>query len=179
MKLTTVRATASISAQIFNESPDIQGALTTTFAEDLTNLGLDSLYSRNLAAAELMAMASDTMTFNTFPLVQINGVAATGDDRAPLLLNSIHGFSIKVSEDDGATASGFITVTVAEIGSVSGSNMVRQMVAGDTLIMMSNLGWPALSGSLISIVGSAALANVKILITLFGHSSNDAGGYGS
>lgn len=120
------------------------------------------------------------MMIDSFPSVELNGVSLDGDDKQPLLINSIHGYAVKVIADEGLTPTGAVNVSVLDIGSITGvTGAEHRLMAGDSLVVMTELGWPPLGTAQIEISEVGTLTNCKVAFCLFGHSTATALGYGS
>lgn len=181
MLLDTISAEFRVAARLYSNTPGVSGAIQTNISRNLADLGLDALCTYVVPAGNL---AGVSMVFDDFPTVELNGVAVNGDDKLPLTINSIHGVCIQILADkdaDGADEpkTGEVTVTLAQIGSQTGSPAVRKMVAGDDFLNTTVLGWPGVTASTLTIAGSADLDLCSVVIALFGSSAGTAGGYGT
>lgn len=181
MLLDTISASFNVSARLYSNTPGISGSIQTNISRNLADLNLDALFTQVIPAADLV---STSMVFDDFPTVELDGVAAYGDDKQPLTINSIHGICIQILADKDADGvdlpkAGEVTVTLAQIGNPSGSPAVRKMVAGDDFLNTTVLGWPGVTASTLTIAGNADLADCSVVIALFGSSAGTAGGYGS
>lgn len=175
MFINNIKASFSVRSELNSEDEGVQGAIVTTIEQDLAYLGLDAFYSFCIDGEDLA-----TMMFDSFPSVDLNGVALDGDDKEPLLINSIHGYAVKVIPDEGLTPTGAVNVSILDIGSITGvTGAEHRLTAGDSLLVMTELGWPPLATAQIEITEVGTLANCKVAFCLFGHSTATALGYGS
>ena len=175
MTATNVSASFNLQAQIYPDSSAINGAVAISINEDLNSLGLDSVYTRQFLNAELDGL---TITYDTFPTVEKDGVVELGEDKQPLVLNMINAIAIQVSKVDSTLAAvGFITVTFTDFGSSTAAT--RSFKVGESLMQTTSLGWPADAGGSIVIVGDATLTNTKLVIAIAGDTTASGTGYGS
>jgi len=175
MYIDKIKASFSVESALNSEDSGVQGSVNTLIGQDLTYLGLDSFYSFCIDGENLA-----TMMFDSFPSVELNAVALDGDDKQPLLINSIHGYAIKVIADAGLTPTGAVNVSILDIGSITGvTGAEHRLIAGDSLVVMTDKGWPPLATAQIELAEVGTLANCKVAFCLFGHSTATALGYGS
>ena len=175
MFIDKIKASFTVDAALNSEDSGVQGSVNTTIGQDLTYLGLDAFYSFCVDGEDLA-----TMLIDDFPSVELNAVALDGDDKQPLLINSIHGYAIKIIPDAGLVATGTVNIAIKDIGSAAGGvGAVHYLVPGDSLVVMTDKGWPPLATSQIEITEDATLTNCKVAFCLFGHSTATALGYGS
>lgn len=181
MILSNIKANFAVQANLYNGQEGINGQIQIQTNQSLDGLGLDALYSIVIPAATLNAAGSTGYNYTAFPSVQLNGVAVNGDDKLPLVLNVISGYSIQVIDDtdSATTAVGSITTTVTRIGNALSTPAVHSMVTGDCLTNLTQKGWQGLSNSAIKIVAntSVTLANCNIVFTLFGKTTGTGSGY--
>jgi len=176
MYIDKIKASFSVESALNSEDAGVQGTVNTLIGQDLTYLGLDSFYSFCIDGEDLAA----PMLIDSFPSVELNAVSLDGDDKQPLLINSIHGYAIKVIADEGLTPTGAVNVSVLDIGNITGvTGAEHRLVAGDSMVVMTDKGWPPLGTSQIEISEVGTLANCKIAFCLFGHSTATALGYGT
>lgn len=174
MFVNTINSSFAVSSLLQSEEAGIQGGVATLIGQDLGYLGLDSFYSF-ITTGETFG----TVTLDSFPSVDRNGVSLEGDDKQPLLLNSIHGYCLKVIPNEGAAATGQVKINITEIGTLIGDGANNHILApGDSLVVMTSLGWPARALSSIELTEIGTLANCKVAFAIFGHSTNTALGYG-
>ncbi len=174
MNVTSIQHIFSLKAAIISQSANVQGPLTVEINRNLSSLGLDSAYTRAFSNAELDGL---TLTFDSWPNVELGGAAVAGDDNAPLLLASTHAliFYAEAVEPEVAVT-GFINVTLTRLGGVSGA--VNSIVAGESFSKDTMLGWPSNPLSSIVITGSSDLTNTRLVMGVVGSTSTSGTGYG-
>ncbi len=166
----------NLDVQLYNEQPGLNGALNTSVTGTLSDLGLDSAYTKVFEAAELVSI---TKTYNSFPTVDLGGSPVDGDDKQPLLLNSIHAIALQVLEIDPDTPGvGYVTLTLEKVGGASSSVSTLHVVTGDSIILQTRLGWPYHADTEITLTGSASLAGVRVVLALVGSAAGNGYGYG-
>lgn len=176
MIINNIDSRFSLDVQLYNEQPGLNGAITTSITGSLSDLGLDSAYTKVFAAAELVSI---TKTFNGFPSVDLGGSPVDGDDKQPLLLSSTHAIALQVLEiDPESPGVGYVTVTLEKVGGASASVSTLHVVTGDSIILQTRLGWPWHADTEITITGSSDLAGVKVAFAIVGSSVNTGLGYG-
>lgn len=175
MFIDKIKASFSVESALNSEDSGVQGTVNTIIGQDLTYLGLDSFYSFCIDGEDLA-----TMMIDSFPSVELNAASLDGDDKQPLLINSIHGYAIKVIADEGLTPTGAVNVSVLDIGNITGvTGAEHRLVAGDSMVVMTDKGWPPLGTSQIELTEVGTLTNCKVAFCLFGHSTATALGYGT
>ena len=179
MLLTNINASFRVGANLFNEQPNVNGAIEIQTSQSLDGLALDSLYSVIIPAATLVAASSSTYLYNNFPTVKLNGTLIAGDDKLQLTLNAIHGYSIQLVDATGATGVGTITATITHIGNALATPASHGMAVGDCLTCLTTKGWTGVSNSAIQITANTGvtLANCNIIFTIFGKASGSGSGY--
>lgn len=174
MFIDKIKASFSVESALNSEDSGVQGTVNTIIGQDLTYLGLDSFYSFCMDGEDM----SGGMMIDSFPSVELNAVSLDGDDKQPLLINSIHGYAVKVIADEGLTPTGVLSFSILDIGSVTGvTGAEHQLIAGDSLVVMTDKGWPPLPTAQIEMGGT--MTNCKVAFCLFGHSTATALGHGT
>lgn len=181
MILTNINANFSVQANLYNGQEGINGQIQIQTSQSLNGLGLDALYSVVIPAATLNAAGAGGYNYTGFPNVLLNSATLYGDDKLPLVLPVINGYSIQVIEDtnDVSVAAGSITTTVTRIGNALATPAVHSLVTGDCLTCLTSKGWTSQSNSAIKIVANTVttLVNCNIVFTLFGKTTGSGSGY--
>ncbi len=174
MTITNLSTFLTVSSSTFPGVSGITGASDIQIFEDLSPLSLNSAYAKEFQNSDL---ANLTKTYNDFPTVELGGVPVADVSNQPLLLNAMHLIYIRLSkEDPEIAATGYVTVTLTDLGSSSPST--RSLVVGDSFRQLSALGWPADAAGSIGLAGSVDLTNTKVLIVLAGSTVGYGLGYG-
>jgi hypothetical protein len=175
MFVNKITASVSVGSSLNSTDAGVQGAIDTLIDQDLTYLPLDEFYSFVVTGEALVST-----TLAAFPNVTRNGVALKGDDKNNLLLNSIHGYILKVIPTPGLTATGHVRINITEMGTLAdGGASNHFLTSGDSLVVMTNKGWPARNNTSIVITEVDTLTNCKVAFAIFGASTATATGYGS
>ena len=179
MLLSNINASFRVGANLYNEQPNVNGAIEIQTSQSLDGLGLDSLYSVIIPAATLVAASSSTYLYNNFPTVKLNGTLIAGDDKLQLTLNAVHGYSIQLVDGTGVTGVGTITATITHLGNAVATPASHGMAVGDCLTCLTTKGWQGVSNSAIQITANTGvtLANCNIIFTVFGKASGSGSGY--
>ena len=177
MLVTNIAASLNLGVELYNDQPGLNGALSTSVSSNLNNLGLDSAYTRVFSASELVT----AKVYNGFPSVDLGGSPVLGDDKQPLLLNSIHAVALQVIEiDPDVPGVGYVTITLERVGGASASISTHHLATGDSMILLTPLGWPFHVDTEITIAASTspALANVNVVFAIVGSAGDTGLGYG-
>jgi hypothetical protein len=162
MFVNKITASVSVGSALNSEDVGVQGTINTLIAQDLTYLPLDSFYSFVVTGEALVST-----TLAGFPNVTRNGSALVGDDKDPLLLNSIHGYI-------------HVRINITEMGTLAdGGASNHFLTSGDSLVVMTDKGWPPRNNTSIVITEVDTLTNCKVAFAIFGSSTATATGYGS
>jgi len=173
MQINAVQASFNLSANTYPTDTGISGSIPVAITEDLRYLNLNSAYVNLFSTTDLVSL---TKTFNTFPTVNLGGATVLGEDKQPLLLNSIHAIVIRCLKINSAVAStGSITATFTKLGTSAAST--RSFVPGDSLFLTTSLGWPAVATTALAITGSSTLTNTQLVVAFVGHTSATGTGY--
>lgn len=178
MIITQLSSFFGVKGNLVTDTPGAQGAIEKSFTSNLSDLALDSLYTKLFIPAEINSLP---WRYYSFPTVDrtINGTGAVvedGDDRQPLLLNSVHAIAIDVVADTGGTPSGYITVSLKKVGGAGATAAVHKLEPGEGLMVQTRYGWPAHADTEIIITGST-LVDAKVSFALVGHTANTGTGY--
>jgi hypothetical protein len=167
MFVNKITASVSVGSALNSEDVGVQGTVNTLIAQDLTYLPLDSFYSFVVTGE---ALTSTTLA--GFPNVTLNGTTLNGNDKEPLLLNLIHGYTLKVIPTPGLTATGNVRINITNLGTLTGGGASNHILyAGDSLTVMTDTGWPAMVGTAIAITEVGTLTNCKVAFAIFGSSA--------
>ena len=181
MTLSNIKASFSVQANLYNGQEGINGQIQIQTSQSLDGLGLDALYSVVIPAATLVAVGSGGYNYTGFPNVLLNSAVLYGDDKLPLVLPVINGYSIQIIEDtnDATVAAGSITATITRIGNALATPAVHSLVTGDCLTCLTSKGWTSHTNSVVKIVANTAttLANCNVVFTLFGKTTGSGSGY--
>jgi hypothetical protein len=173
MTINAINAAFGLNVSNYPTATGLSGGIPVSINQDLRYLNLNSAYVNVFANSSLI---STTNTFNNFPAVNFNGAAAQGEDKQPLLLNSIHAIVLQcIKVDDTLPATGSITATFTKLG--SSAVATRSFVVGDSLMLTTTLGWPAVGTTALAFTGTASLTNTQLIVALVGHTSATGTGY--
>ncbi len=178
MTITHLSSFFGVKGNLVTDTPGAQGAIEKSFSSNLSDLALDSLYTKLFTPSEINSLS---WRYYSFPTVDrtIGGTGAVvedGDDRQPLLLNSIHAIAIDVVADSTGTPAGHIVVSLKKVGGAGLTAAIHKLEPGEGLMVQTRYGWPAHSDTEIIITG-ASLAAAKVSFAIVGHTANTGTGY--